>query len=85
MLLDQSGFIYLFIIKDGYYKMLFKGENKVIFFKIRNENVRRGRLIFFDELPMCKASFSNRKCIFIVSVYKEFHKYIPYAIIYTQQ
>lgn len=36
MLLDQSGFIYLFIIKDGYYKMLFKGENKVIFFKIRN-------------------------------------------------
>lgn len=31
-------------------------------------------MIFFDEFPMCKASFSNRKCIFIVSVYKEFHK-----------
>lgn len=28
MLLDQSGFIYLFIIKDGYYKMLFKGQRE---------------------------------------------------------
>lgn len=28
--------LFIYFVKDGYYKMLFKGENKVIFFKIRN-------------------------------------------------